>query len=412
MPAVKSVLAVVALVTIAAAAFVLDIALLRGMTSLQMNDFGKFYYSARAFLDGGNMYATSPATDLKFAEAPGLQFLNMNPPHFHLIVLPLALLSPQPALTIWVGASLLALVLSILLIVREVGLAWTPNRVLAAATGTLLFTATQSFFATGQLSLLLLLALTICWVEARHDRWTTAAAVLGACLSVKPFLLIFAPYLLLTRRFRAAVVMLATAAALVAIGVLVFGFTQYEAWYRALRQSGDWSWAVMNASMLGLFRRAFDTQPIGTPLVVAPSLVNGWIVAAALVGTVTLVVTIRDREPHAIDRSFALLLVAAQLISPLGWIYYLWLPAGPIAALATPHVASGFRRTSATAGSPKGRRHVLKRVLALVAMIGFVYPMPFLLAFRNHAWATLTIASIYFWATLALWLLLLDDGRR
>jgi hypothetical protein len=52
------------------------------------------------------------------------------------------------------------------------------------------------------------------------------------------------------------------------------------------------------------------------------------------------------------------------------------------------------------------------RALIAVAAIGFVYPMPFLLAFRTHAWATLTIASIYFWATLALWLWLLADGAH
>ena len=114
----------------------------------------------------------------------------------------------------------------------------------------------------------------------------------------------------------------------------------------------------------------------------------------------TLGVTIRDRAPDAIDRAFALLLVAAQLISPLGWIYYLWLPAGPLAAVAL-----------------RPRRESIKptwfdRGLIVVAVLGFAWPMPFLLAFRNHAWATLTIASIYFWATLALWVWLVTDGRQ
>jgi Glycosyltransferase family 87 len=408
-PVVKTGLLAAALAAIGAAAFVLDVALMQGMTrQLHMNDFGKFYYSARAYLDGGDMYASNPATDLKFAEAPELQFLNMNPPQFHLVVLPLAMLTPELAVTIWLGLSILALVVSILLIVREIGVTWTPIRLLAVVAGALAFAATQSFFITGQLSLLLLLALTVCWVAARHGRWMAAGALLGASASVKPFLLVFVPYLMLTRRFRALAVVAVVAVVSFGAGWFVFGGDAYRAWYRALSQSGDWAWAVMNASTLAWFRRAFDTQPIGTPLVVAPVLVKGWVVAAVAVGVVTLVACMRSD----VDRSFALLLVAAQLISPLGWIYYLWLPAGPIAAVALKQrnreVAQAFRPADAALKRCATFRHLL----ALIAAIGFVWPMPFLLAFRNHAWATLTIASVYFWATLALWLWLLARGGQ
>src|SRR5262249_24352303 len=154
---------------LASAAFVLDTALLRAMTDrLHMNDFGKFYYSARAFMDGADMYAPNPATALRFAEAPDLQFLNMNPPHFHLLVLPVARLAPDVAVLVWIGLSVLALVLSLLLLTRELDIRWTPLRLLAAAAGALAFAGTQSFFVTGQLSLLLALAITIAWLRARH----------------------------------------------------------------------------------------------------------------------------------------------------------------------------------------------------------------------------------------------------
>ena len=62
---------------------------------LHMNDFGKFYYSARLFLDGQDMYGPSPATEIPVGETETRQFLNMNPPHFHLLILPFALLSPD-----------------------------------------------------------------------------------------------------------------------------------------------------------------------------------------------------------------------------------------------------------------------------------------------------------------------------
>lgn len=383
-----------ALTALCAGAFVVDALLMRTMIiRFHMNDFGKFYYSARAYLDGGDMYAPSPATDLRFVQAPDLQYLNMNPPHFHLLILPVAPLEPATAVLLWMSASLFALVGAVMLISHEIRMVWNARRVALAVFGILAFAGTQAFFVTGQLSMLLLLAMTICWLDARRGRWTSAAVWLGACLSVKPFLLIFAPYLAVTRRFRALGVVLATAAACFLIGTAVFGADAYAAWYRALGQSGDWTWASMNASVLGLFRRSFDANPSVVPLTVAPRVVRLWIPVAGTIGIVTFVAALRDRTESATDRAFALLLVAAQLISPLGWIYYVTIAAGPAAAVAV--------------RSHEPRLRSRTTVLAAVAGVGFVWPLPLLSAFQPHGWATLVVASIYFWATLAAWMWLL-----
>jgi hypothetical protein len=398
---VAEVCGVVALIVICASMLILDTVLMRAMAGpLDMNDFGKFYYSARAFLEGRDMYAPSPATDMRFEQAPDLRLLNMNPPHFHLLVVPLAILDPNRAVALWMGLSLFALVVSVLIIGRELGMSWTPTRVLIAAAGILSFGGTQAFFVTGQLSMLLLLALTICWLNARHGRWRTAGLWLGICLSVKPFLLIFVPYLLGTRRYRALAVALAAAAACFAIGWLVFGVHAYLSWYGALSQSGDWAWTVMNASTFALFRRAFDLQPIVTPLLVKPQLVKLWMVVAGVIGILTVAVTIADTTRAAVDRAFALLLVAAQLISPLGWIYYVTLAAGPVAAVAIRPRTESRRLQWTGAG------------LAAAAAAGFAWPLPFMGAFQPHRWATLLIASAYGWATLALWAWLMLDYRR
>src|SRR6266542_6104495 len=383
-------LSIVGLLVVCLAAFALDTLLMRGMTErLHGNDFGKFYYSARAFLGGGDMYAPSPATDLRFPEAPALQFLNMNPPHFHVLVLPFAALSLSKAAALWMAVSGCALVAALILIAREIDLAWTPKRLLILVAGTLAFAGTQAFFATGQLVMLLLLALTLAWLAARRGRWHGAAVWLGVCLSVKPFLLIFVPYLAATRRFRALLVLLGTAAICYSAGLLVFGIDAYQSWYRAVAQSGDWTWLVMNASTLGFFRRSFDVQPIVTPLVVRPGCVTLWVLPAGMLVAVTLAAAISDKTRGATDRAFGLLLVAAQLMSPLGWIYYLWLPAGPVAVLARSPQPPNVRRQNI--------------VFAIIAAVGFCWPIPFLPAFQPHRWATLAIASIYFWATLALW---------
>ena len=389
---VRDALVVIALVVICAAAFVLDTLLMRAMTErLQMNDFGKFYYSTRAFLDGRDMYAPSPATNLRFENTPDLQYLNMNPPHFHLLVLPLSTLEPRYAVAVWMAVSVFALIVSLLLIAREIPIKWNSVRVMAAVCGVLAFAGTQAFFLTGQISMLLMLAMTLCWRDARRGRWGAAGVWLGVCSSVKPFVLIFLPYLLATRRFRAAGVALVTAASCFAIGVLVFGVQNSLSWYRALSQSGDWAWAEMNASAFGFFRRVFDTQPIAPPVLVKPQLVKLWMAAAGVIGGVTLVVAATDKSSSAVDRAFAMLLIAALLISPLGWIYYMTVVAGPVAAVV-------FEPR------PHGRHGWLSIGIGTVAAVGLLWPHPLLGAFQPSRWATLVFTSAYFWAALAAWM--------
>src|SRR2546427_3949261 len=136
------------------------------MVQHNMTDFGKFYYSAVAFLQGQDMYGSSAA-----ALAGMKELRNMNPPHFHLLLLPLALLPAGLALALWGVASLLSLLISVRLIVREVGLALTPWQWRLGGVGLLSFIGTAGVFMTGQLALLLLLSITLALVEARGGRW-------------------------------------------------------------------------------------------------------------------------------------------------------------------------------------------------------------------------------------------------
>jgi alpha-1,2-mannosyltransferase len=365
-------------------------ALLKSAMRLNMNDFGKFYYSARAFIDGTDMYAPTVATE-------GARFLNMNPPHFQLLTLPLALLPLETAFMAWMAASVFALMLSIFLIVGDLGLKWrTPTQVAAVLVGILAFSGTQGFFATAQLSLLLLLVMTICWIDARHGRWLRAGAWLGACLSLKPFLLIFVPYLVATRRFRACAALFATATVCFIAGLLVFGVGPYIAWYRALAGASDWAWPGINASTLGFFQRTFRPSPFFTPTLSKPELVKFWVIIAAPIGLATLAAAILDRTRATIDRAFALLLVGAQLLSPLGWVYYSWLPAGPMAALLGHRDKPSSNRWKAVAGG--------------VAVIGLFWPVGTQQLFQPHRWATVSVGSVYFWATAALWVWLLADS--
>lgn len=387
----------VAFVLFALLAFTWNVLLAHVMsTLLHGNDFGKFYYSARAFLEHRDMYAPSPATELPYPELKGVQFLNMNPPHFHLIVLPFALLEPSTAIGVWMIVGLFSAVFSVLAIANEIDFAWTPSRALAVTAAGLGFAGTQAFFVTGQLSFLLALAVTASWIAARHGRWGLAGTILGLCTSVKPFLLIFAPYLVLTRRWRAVGAAALSGAVWIAAGVAVFGVGSYRSWLAAVGESTEWAWAAMNGSLLAFFSRTFQATPYFAPLTESATALSLWMPVAALVGAATLAVTLSRRS---IDFGFALTLLAAQLISPLGWVYYLWLAAGPLAAWVLPRLA----RAPVRVGEVRWWAGV---VVALCLWL----PTEVSLVGQPHPLATATLGSTHFWGTVLCWGWLLWSG--
>ena len=303
------------------------------VSRMEMNDFGRFYYSARLFLNGQDMYGPTPATPVVVAPGVVHEFLNMNPPHFHLPLLPLAMLPPRFALLLWTLASVAVLGWSLRLIARELQIKLTPTGLLWGVAAIVMFSATGTVIATGQLSLLLLLPITLAWLSARQGAWIRTGLWLGFAMSLKPFLCFFLPYFILRRRWEAAFAAIAAVAGAFGAGAVIFGTAAYAAWVRALG-STDWTWAAMNGSVLGVLTRTLSGSPYFTPMASAPDLVRPlWLALAAAVAVTTLAALWRDDTRDAVDRGFFLVLLGAQLISPLGWIYYFWLPAGPAAAL-------------------------------------------------------------------------------
>ena len=80
-----------------------------------------------------------------------------------------------------------------------------------------------------------------------------------------------------------------------------------------------------------------------------------------------------------------------DLVSPLGWCYYLWLPAG------------GFFAWISAGGRPCRWADTSGWLLAIV-VVGLWWPNELTVLGQPGAWASATIGSIYFWGTAALWL--------
>jgi glycosyl transferase family 87 len=375
------------------------------VTRLHMGDFRILYLSARAQLEGRDMYDLPSGLRTHLGQPLRSTLVNLNPPHFQLLVLPLALLPPGAALALWAGVSLLCLVVSIRVVARELELkpgAWGCWR---AAVWLLAFAGTGAVVGTAEVAFLFMLPLTLGWAAARRGGWRRAGVYLGLAMGLKLFLLIFVPYLLLRRRFGAAVVSGATAAAWFLGGLLIVGPSTYWSWLSQI-SSVSWAWRGPNASVLGILTRSLDENPYYTPLTVAPEVILPlWLPSVAIIGFCSLALVMVDRAAAAVDRAFALLLSAALLISPLGWIYYLWLAAGPGAALAL-----RWRREKTRDQSDPGAGAARWRLrLLMLAVPGLVWPYFATFIFQPHAWATPLLASAYFWSIATLWCALVLD---
>lgn len=352
---------------------------LRGTVDLRhLQDFGAFYDSAARFRDGTDIYRT-------VGSSPATGPLNLNPPHFHLLLWPLTAFVPTTAFAIWMALSAVALLASLMLIITRLRLGgWAIATLLAVSY------ASPAMFATvltGQVGAILLLPYTLAWLAARRTHPPRAAAWLGLCASIKPLFLLFVPAYVRLGLWRAALVLTATVAGAFALGVAIYGVESHRIWLNHLL-SVTWAEHYMNASLLGLIERSLSSSEWQQqPIVDAPRLVTPlWTIAATALAAATLWRVTRVADA---DRQFLLVTAAAILISPLAWIYYLWFVIPPITA----HLAS-----PATEGSRV-------RWILLIGAVGLLTPPPLVRAALSWGAGvgTLTVGSAYTWSLVAIW---------
>ena len=373
----------------------------------EMNDFAKFYYSTVAFLNDGDMYGPSFVTFGQIGSNFAQHLWNLNPPHFHLLILPLGILSPALALTIWGLTSFAAFLLGLHWIAQELRLHPTPWQRRLIVLGILAFSGTGGLLLTGQLSLLLFLPVTLAWIHMRQGKWEKAGLSIGLAASIKPFLFIFLPYLLLKRQFKAAGVVLILTITNFAIGLIVFGVQAHTDWIQRLA-SVDFAWLFMNTSILGMITRTFTDNPMYSVMINAEEVLTYvWVTLSAFLGITALFITTNDTSRLSIDRTFALLLITAFLISPLGWIYYFFLPLGPVTGLVTTWWTQPNPKIFLTLQHKQG----LRNIAVLIATVGFLVPPEVTLLFQPNSFATFTIGSVFFWCTSLLWFSLFIDWR-
>jgi hypothetical protein len=162
------------------------------------------------------------------------------------------------------------------------------------------------------------------WLADRGERTARAAAWLGVLTVLKPFFALFGIFLLWRRQWRAIAIYGTVIACGYLLGLWFVGFDGYRDWFASL---GDVSWQshVYNASVWGLADRWFNSVSRSmivnwTPLVVAPRFAQA---SGVLLAFAVLVGLWRSVNRTDLDQAYALIGLAAILLSPLGWLHYL-----------------------------------------------------------------------------------------
>jgi hypothetical protein len=243
-------------------------------------------------------------------------------PAFALAMTPLSALSEATAKVTWFVASVVWLLWLVFGAVWSLPARRLPRPALVLITLALMAKFFGHELTLGQANALLGALLITALVILGRGQTLGAAVLLGLAVFVKPYAIIFWPWLAVTRGARAA----AVAAVTIGVGLLV-PMALYG-WHGNLALLAAWSRTVFdstapnlldtdNISIAAMWAKWLGVGPIATGLAVATS--------AALVGLVVAMLQRRRRMATADYVDLALLMLLVPLLSPQGWDYVLLL---------------------------------------------------------------------------------------
>ena len=321
-------------------------------TDVNSIDFDVFYQSAVAWRSGGDLYLTHSDA-----------LPNLNPPQFIVAFTPLTLVGEQTAIGLWLALNLASLFVAAFIVWRELRLPWSFTTLMVGIAAAGLNIGLLFGLEEGHPVGLFTLCLTAAWASERQHQWKRAAVLLGLLVSVKPFFGCVLLIALCRGQWRSILWSVGTVVAALIGGVGFAGANGFVRWLETGRQV-SWFHHPLNASIAGLAARGgWDWQV--------------W----ALFAIAVLVVTATSiRRSNSLDAEWLACGLLSLLVSPLGWVYYLPLLAGPFAATA------------------------MRRPIVLLAGSGFLWPVPFAMALAPSApWAAVTTVSMTSWSLIALW---------
>ncbi|MCX6544688.1 MAG: glycosyltransferase family 87 protein [Acidobacteria bacterium] len=251
-------------------------------------------------------------------------------PAFALAIAPIAQLPAMTARAVWLGLSVVLLVILV-----SLSTSLLPERRHSAfVIAGFASLALGKFFirevGLGQSNVLLAVLVLSAVAAWRAKREGAAGAWLAAATIVKPYAVLFLPYLILRRPTRGAAAYLGVVAAALLLPVLRYGWsgnlTLLEGWFATVTQSTAPNLASQdNTSVAGMFAAWFGVGPLASWLALALTLVLLAACTRAFLKTRGVI------HPEYLDA--ALLLFLIPLLSPQGWDYVLLVSAPAVMLL-------------------------------------------------------------------------------
>jgi hypothetical protein len=243
-------------------------------------------------------------------------------PAFACLLTPLALLPPVAARAVW-----FFLALALVVVLVRWSLALLPERRRTTAfLVTLVILAMAKYYVReiglGQSNALLAVLVVSAMAQWRAGRDWSAGALLAAATIVKPYAILFVPYLLWRRRARALAAFAAVLLAAVLLPAVRYGWafnvTLLQEWWTTVSTSTAPNLAGQdNISIAGMYAAWFGVGPTASALAA--------VTGAALLLASGLTIARQTKAAHPEYFDTALLLFLIPLLSPQGWDYVLLL---------------------------------------------------------------------------------------
>jgi hypothetical protein len=307
----------------------------------RINDFFQDWASARNFWVNLPVYAHHATSvphhlGIPFDPTTGIYY-NAHPPTSVLLALPLARLDFPDAVLVWNMISVVAFLVSLAIVAVMLSI---PRSFFLPVLALLIFC--QPLFATlyqGQLTLLLVLLVTVIWTLERSGRSCTAGVVIGAAAAVKLFPAYLAVYFAVRGRSRP---LLAAALAFVALTVVtmaVFSFNAYRDYVQVvLPAQTRFRGLGYNCAIAGFWYKLFDPsgeKGLIIPLWSCPALAQlGTLLSDLAITAIVGMAAYQARTQSEQDLAFAAIVTAMILVSPVSWDNSLPLLLVPIAVMA------------------------------------------------------------------------------
>jgi alpha-1,2-mannosyltransferase len=329
-----------------------------------MLDLRIYVAGGKVALRGGNLYRANLGRGLYFTYPP-------------IAALAFALVSGLPMADLrWLltVASIVALAATLWVTLGLLGCRRPAGRLGAAlaATGVALWLQpVVQTFDYGQINLILMLIMLA--DLARPDSARLKGAGVGLAAGVKLTPLIFIPYLLLTRRIKAAAVALAAFAATIAVSALALPRQARQYWlglmFMNTSRTGNTAY-VGNQSLNGALGRL-----LGGPAAAKPA----WTIVAAVVAAAGLLIAVGWARRGQELTGILICALTGLLVSPVSWTHH-WVWAAPALVGGASLVlrAARLRRPQVPgrrAGLRAGPALAVLAVAALLAAPFFEYPL-------------------------------------